>query len=252
MENINHTLQEQIHSLVNGELDEAAAIQLRHQAKTDAVLADELAFSQSLALALQQPELRTAHALLKNVMAEEGFPPPSAGKTYGWKTWLGIASLALLLGSAAYFTARETGFLLSKTQELSRSRLQALENVLFLSNEGQNETSLREGMRQYDAGNYKQAAKQLQTYLNARPDDAARVYLGVARLMDHQPEKAIQALQFPANSPEPPIREAALWYLALAYLEAGNTNKAEATLRLLPPDGLYGLQAAELLQNLKQ
>ncbi|MDX1911683.1 MAG: hypothetical protein SFV22_09380 [Saprospiraceae bacterium] len=252
MENINQPLQEQIHALVNGELDEAAANQLRHQAKTDTALAEELAFSQSLALALKQPELRTAHAVLKNVMAEEGFPPPSTGKTYGWKTWLGIASLALLLGSVAYFTVRETGFLLSETQELSRSRLMALENVLFFSNGGQNEAALRDGMRLYDAGKYKQAAKHLQTYLNARPDDAARVYLGVARLMDHQPEKAVQALQIAANSPEPPIREAALWYLALAYLEAGNADKADATLRLLPPDGLYGPQATELRQNLKQ
>jgi TolA-binding protein len=248
MENIHPSLQEKIQSLVNDELDDASAAQLREQAKNNPALADEVAFSQSLARALRHPEMRAAQTVLKNVIAEEGFPPPA--RSFAWKTWLGIASVVLLLGSATYFTARETGLLLSESQRISRNALQPLENVFFVSNENQPVAALREGMQYYDNGDYQKAAQWLQEYLKKQPDDAARLYLGIARLMERAPEKAVAALEIAAKSPEPPVREAALWYLALAQLENDQTARAKETLNLLPPDGLYGPQAAELLEKM--
>jgi hypothetical protein len=248
-------LQENIHSLVNGELDEAARKTLLEQAKTDPKMADELLFSQSLAQTLRRPDWAAAKATLSAVIAEEGFPPPAppAALQGGWgKWWIGAGAvvLTLLSLSGAYFWAESRGFFPSKAQKISRAAVRPLENVLFLPSGGQALADLQSGMAAYEAGRYAEAASLLDVYANRNSDNAVRIYLGVSRLMSGQAEKAVPPLADAAQSPEPPIQEVALWYLALAYLENDNPRAAKQALELIPPEGLYGAQARELLEKL--
>jgi hypothetical protein len=78
MEQINYILQIQIQAFVNGELQANRRAGLLAQAAEDSTIAEELAFSKSLANALKNRELAAASAILSGVIAEEGFPPPPA------------------------------------------------------------------------------------------------------------------------------------------------------------------------------
>lgn len=255
MENTNYSQQENIQSLVNGELDEAARQALLRQAEAAPELADELAFSHSLALALRHRDMAAASAVLSGVIAAEGFPPPAPAtpSVWGkWATWLGGAALLVLLGIGGYRWADHRGLFRSEAQQLSRATVQPLENVLFLATDGQGLSDLQAGMAAYDARRYAQAARSLDTYLRNRPDNTARVYLGVARLLSGQAAQAVQPLADAAQSPEPPVQEAALWYLALAHLENNNPRAARQAAQALPPDGIYGAQARELLKKIAE
>lgn len=251
MENMNDILQENIRSLVNGELDEPARKTLLGQAQADPRVADELAFGRSLARALRHRELTAARAVLSAVMAEEGFPPPGTTGGGRRRAWTGAAVLVALLLAGAWFWADSAGVFDSPTRKIGRAALQPLENVLFLPNDGPALADLQSGMAAYEAGQYAEAARRLDAYARRNPDNAVRVYLGVAHLMSGQAKKAIPPLAVAAQSSEPPIREAGLWYLALAYLENDDPGAARQALESIPPDGIYGAQARELLKKLK-
>lgn len=248
MENNNYTLQEKLQSFVAGELDETTRRELLRQSRTEPEAADELAFSQNLAIALRHSDMLAAKTVIGAVMAEEGFPPPESSAPAG-KWWLiraGIALAVIGILSIAYFRFTHNSAALSPTQELSRSTVIPLENVLFLPDSGTGLAELQAGMSAYDAGRYAEAARALDTYTNQRTDNAARVYLGVSLLLSGQADAAVAPLSDAALSPEPPVQEAALWYLALTYLEINNPRAAKQTLDRIPDGGLFGDQARQL------
>lgn len=255
MENTNDPLQKNIQALVNGELDENARNALLKQAQADPQVADELGFSQSLALALRHRELVAASSVLNAIITEEGFPPPGSPATVTggrkWWVWASAAVLIMFTLVGGYFWAESAGLFASQPQKISRDALQPLENVLFMPNSGQALPDLQKGMAAYEAAHYNEAAQLLEKYVHRNPDNAARVYLGISRLMAGQSKEAIQPLAEAAQSPVPPIQETALWYLALAYLENNNAHAAVQALESIPPDGLYGFQAQDLLKKIK-
>jgi hypothetical protein len=252
MENTNYPLQEKIQAFVNGDLDASGRRTLLEQSATEPATADELAFSQSLALALRHRDLAAASAVLSGVIAEEGFPPPPpAGSAWArWSGWALGAALLLTLSLSGLWWAQREGWFLSASQQLSQAALQPLENVLYLPSTGQGLADLQTGMAAYDAGQYPAAARSLAAYVQQRPDATAQVYLGVALLLQNQAQPAIQPLADAAQSPEPPVQEAALWYLSLAYLATDQTEAARQTLRLVPADGIFGENARALLQKM--
>lgn len=253
MENNYDTLQEQLRALASGELDEAARQALHEKARNSPEIADELAFSNNLVTALRHSDMLAAKTILDKVIEEEGFPPPAAPGPSG-KWWLIRAGMALAvvgLLSLAYFWNAGRSTSLSESQELSRHATQALENVLFLPDTGIGIADLRSGMAAYDAARYAEAARALGAYVDRRGDNAARVYLGVSFLLSGQARAAIAPLADAARSPEPPVQEAALWYLALAYLETDNPRAARQALESIPAGGLFGDQARELKDKIK-
>jgi TolA-binding protein len=252
MENTNYPLQEKIQSFVSGDLDEAARRALLDQSGNDAATADELAFSQSLARALRHREMATAAAVLSSVIAAEGFPPPPTPSVWAkWGGWAIGTAFVLALLTAGYFWAESRDMFLSEHQKRSKSALEPLENVLFLPNEGEGLADLQSGMKAYDAGRYRDAARALTAYVAQRPDPSANVYLGVSHLLSGKTERAITPLTEAAKSPEPPVQEAALWYLALAYLADNQPDAARKTLEGIPPDSVFGEKAQTLLTDLK-
>ncbi len=250
MENTNYPIQEKIHDLVQQKLDPAQQQELREQARREPELSDELRFSQNLALALRNREMLAASAVLSEVIAEEGFPaPPATGKQGGWKIWFIAAILAIGLGTGVYFWAFPPGApTASVPQQLAQNALQPLENVLFV---GTASDALNTAMQAYDAADYPKAAQLLATYTQNNPDFAALTYLGVARLMDGKAQAAIAPLADAQQSPEPPVQEAARWYLGLAYLATNRPDAAREVLRMIPPDSIFGPQAAQILQQLQ-
>lgn len=252
MENTNYPIQEKIHDLVQNKLDPAQQQALREQARQQPELSDELRFSQNLALALRNREMLAASAVLTQVITEEGFPTsgsPSAGST-GWKTWLMALVVALSVGTGVYFWATSSAEpVASETQQLAQNTLQPLENVLFIGTASAGE--LKTAMQAYDAADYPKAAQLLAAYTQNNPDFAALTYLGVARLMNGQAQAAIAPLADAQQSQEPPVQEAARWYLGLAYLATNRPDAAREVLLAIPPDSVFGPQAAQLLQKIQ-
>ncbi|MBK9337886.1 MAG: hypothetical protein IPM98_15605 [Lewinellaceae bacterium] len=252
MENTNQSLQEKIQAFVADELDGSARQALLEQAQATPEIADEIAFSQSLARMLRHPDATAASVAIAGVIAEEGFPPPPPTFSFfktGWK-WLGAAAVCLILAGGGYLVAERFGMPATPTQKLSRTTLEPLENVFFLPADNGQLPELQRAMTAYDAHHYSDAAPAFEAYLAKRPDSAVRLYLGVSRLLSGQADKAIQTLSVAALSNEPPIREAAHWYLALAYLEKNNPSAARRTLLEIPPDGIFGARAKSLLNTL--
>ncbi|MBX2892946.1 MAG: tetratricopeptide repeat protein [Saprospiraceae bacterium] len=255
MENTNLSLQEKIQAFVAGELDDASRQALLQQAQADPDIADEIAFSQSLARALRYPDAVAASATIAAVMAEEGFPPPpppaptfSLRKTV-WK-WLGGGAALLILALGGYLVAERATASATTSQQLSRTALEPLENVFSLPSNAEQLPDLQRAMTAYDAGRHAEAIRAFEAYLAKRPDSAARLYLGVSYLLSGQADKAIQPLSLASLSEEPPLKEAAFWYLALAYLERNNTLAARQALSEMPLDGIYHTKAKALLDAL--
>jgi hypothetical protein len=255
MESTNYNLQNSIQSLVSGDLDAEEKKRLVEQARNNPEVADELAFGQSLALALRHRDTVAVSAMLSAIIAEEGFPPPAPTGTSGWAKWGGwVAGASILIVSllGLYTWADRSGYFASEAQKLSRQHLQHLENVFFIGNTPQSPVLLQQGMAAYDAKRYPEAAALLGQYLDTRPDNAARVYLGVSLLLSGQSDRATGALADAAQSEEPPIREAAQWHLALAYLENDQPEAAQSLLETIPTDGIYADQARALLEKIRQ
>lgn len=260
MEQINYTLQIQIQAFVNGELQANRRAGLLAQAAEDSTIADELAFSQSLANALKNRELAAASAILSGIIAEEGFPPPPAPTNDTWwtagKGWLLGSILIVMMGAGTFYglTQYQTGRAArAYNQQLVQNTLLPLENVLLLAPANSVASDLlKRGMDAYDAAQYKTAAQALSTYCEQMPDPAARVYLGIAYLMDGHAKLAIGPLLEVSQAAELPVREAASWYLSLAYLAENEVALAKKTIMQLPPDGLFGPAALDLLAKLQK
>jgi hypothetical protein len=249
MENTNYPLQENIQALVNGELDAASRKKMLEEAQQLPGFEEELAFSQSLARALKHQEMVEARVILNNIIQEEGFPATAPTPRVHWRFWMTTVLLSCVI-TGAFFWASSQGYFLSDAQKLSRQSIQPLDNVLYLPQSGAEIATLKEGMAAYDAGDYPRAAKQLAAYNKLRPDNTALLYQGIAHLLAHTADAAIDPLTRAATSPEPPVKEAALWYLALAQLEKNEWDAARSTLSAIPADGIFGADAQELLKKI--
>jgi len=139
----------------------------------------------------------------------------------------------------------------SREQQLSRQWLEPMENVLFVPENQPGLDALKKGMAAYDAADFKQASQQLESYLALQPDHPARIYLGVAQLINRDAANAVATLAIATRSPEPPVMEAAYWYLALAWLEQGNPEAAKEALQQIPAGSDYAERAAGLLEQIK-
>jgi hypothetical protein len=250
MENINYQLQEKIQSYVNKGMDDAAKRELQAQAQSEPGAAEELAFSQSLVKALRHREMTAAAAVLSEVIRQEGFPPPAAPTTSfwsQWSSWIIGSVLILAIAGGGFFWADSQGMFLTADQKKAQLALTPLENVFFTNTpqDGPEIGRLRAGMQAYDAGKYADAAR----IMTDVPELNVQLYVGVSHLMNDNPDKAIGPLTEVLQSPEPPVREAASWYLALAYHLDNQPDEAKRILRKIPQEGLYGEQAKKLLQD---
>lgn len=247
MENTNYPLQDKIQSFVSGDLTPEERRVLYDETAKDPEVADELAFSQSLALALRHREMMAAATVLSGVIAKEGFPPPPATVSFWAKygSWAKGAFALLTVLVTGYFWAESQDIFLTSEQKRAKMALKPMENVLYFPNDGSSVAAFREGMAAYDSANYKEAAR----LLDGVADDHAKIYQGVSNLMSNQPERAIQPLTAAVRSQEPPVHEAALWYLALAYHISGQPEQAHEMLRQIDPDGIFGEQAKTFLNN---
>ncbi len=106
------------------------------------------------------------------------------------------------------------------------------------------------GLADYQAGRYTEAARRLEHYVAAEPDDdEARFYLAVSLLLDGKPRRAIPHLDRLVAGGGGYLRDS--WYLAQAYLAVGEPDAARPYLRAVAAgDWIHSDRAREQLAAL--
>lgn len=112
-----------------------------------------------------------------------------------------------------------------------------------------------EGLSDYQDGRYADASQKLEAVLTAKPKEPESLfYAGIAHLAEGQLDSSIMRLEEAIGGEQPtdtPVKQAASWYLSLAYLKAGNTEQAKNSLQQVAnSDSPYSAQANQLLQEL--
>jgi hypothetical protein len=117
---------------------------------------------------------------------------------------------------------------------------------------GRQQNLMAEGLRNYNSGNYREAAGQFEEVLAFQPvNRQAQFYTGNAYLNMKQSRRAIPMLGAVAETNDSPYYESAKWYLALAYLERNNREEAKKILTEIKYEGgIYWEQAAKILEDL--
>ena len=114
--------------------------------------------------------------------------------------------------------------------------------------------TFQKAMQQYDQGNFANAAA---LFHAVDPSDVlfpqGQFYAGIAHLAVNDSRSAIGSLLIAADFAPDDLKEAAKWYLSLAYLANGQEDIAKRTLEELAEtsNDIYGEKAGQVLNDLK-
>lgn len=98
--------------------------------------------------------------------------------------------------------------------------------------------ALEEALAPYQSDNYAEAARRLEELRKKYPRMAeAPFYLGICQLFLNQNEAASKSLKDAVNLAEPPLSQAAAWYLALAFHRQGKDDLARPLLEAVCKTG---------------
>lgn len=175
----------------------------------------------------------------------------SEGKVRSFPRWYFAAAAVILLLIVPFY------FILKPSPSLFEQNFEAYPDPY--SSRGRITDELREAGVDYRDGKYAESIVHFDTHLEAFPLDSEAVFFsGVAHLAAGESEEAIsflaplQVTGFLYSSP-------AQWYLALAYLQADQTDKAKPVLEAISKrkDTLrnknsYREKASELLKELEE
>lgn len=254
MEN-NFDFQETLRASLAGELTPEAQAAFEALLRQSPEAMEEYRFSLQLSKALRHRDVLTAAAVAQRVVGEEGFPPPPAPASGGTSAIrvLAVAGVALTLvlaGWLGYTQGRERGWWGQPAAvRMAQPFVKPLENVLALPDDPARLPDLQAGMDAYNSGNYALAAERLTAYCTQNAEASACLYAGTAHLLAGNPRTAVRLLEPLRASNEPPVRETALWYLALAYFQNNQPDEARRVLNDLPPGNLYENEVKRLLEQ---
>lgn len=263
--------QERIYQYLQGTLKGPELSQFKADLQTNKALEEELAFSQAMMMTLKNKEALAVNHQLKGIISSktiepdfdalkefettEGLEDIPEQKSIQDKNWgkgliggaLGLIVLTIFL---SIFSGIWNPFLTNKAANpLVLPHLVPFENVI--SADAINNPVIEKGMAAYASENYVAAIPLLQNYLQDNKDANVRFYLGISHLLNLEAEKAIPILERTVDTSVPPMLEVAKWYLALAYIEAGQIPAARVTLIALQGTAVYEAKATALLLALE-
>ncbi len=255
MQTQDNIFQQKLQAFVAGDMNEQERTSFSEATNADPEMAAELKFSQDLAGALRRQEHEAMSSMLRQIISEEGFPPPTSPSAPGgargagrsWSVGISAAIVAAIIGVGAL------GFQLGWFGTGGSSPVDAyivpLEDLIAIPEGSAIAPMLQDGMKAYDQGDYMQASTLLGKYYGVNRELNVGLYHGVSLLLTDRPKEAIKVLEGVRQSNELPIRESAEWYLALAYMKAGDAAQAKSILNGIPTNGLYSDKAKALLQQ---
>lgn len=246
-----------VQKFIRGELTGNDLVKIKELLKTDENFKAEVFFSKQLYWIGRNEELVNDYLLYKsaiksinivpeNETGQDGIDSLNKSKLWFWisigGSILGIIIISVLLLSRFGIISNEPPL------QLAFEYLEPYENVLTIPNDPSNVLFL--AMQAYDNGNYPLAESRLEEIIVNSNDQNIKLYLSVTYLFNQKPNRAIQLLEALKENPNDGFQNDAIWYLALAQLEANNVKAAKAELESLRDDIQYGAKSKALLEKL--
>lgn len=218
---------------------------------------DEFLRSTPVETILSDPELADLRLEEAERIRNRVFAAVGAGKRW-WRRSLAIAAtvtVALLAGLLWYprtapqiATPRPTVF------QVKKAPVKLPASVLVWRGAGDEYAAeLGRAIALYRAGQYSEAAQQLEAVTRSYPQSAeAHFYLGVSQLLLGRPSDARESLKRAGEIDRGSLADDISWYLALAHVKRGNPIDAETELRkLCAKPGPYAARACAGLQEIE-
>ncbi len=258
-------MSETLHSLIpeylQEQLSETDKQALRQRAATDPAFSAELDFQKKAAQAVRDAEylrlkkmLRDEDALLKKSEKHAG----ATGRTVhlnSWKRYAAAAAMIAVCFSGWWLFVRET------PQKMFAAAFTPYENVLSDEYGGPTEretvkliNDVEQAFLDLKDKKYPLAAASFERLVGTKNDPRFKFWQAQALAADDKADVAIPLLENFTADPKSTFYGAAHWYLALAYLQAGDAANAKNWLEKLVADPLIferKKEAAELLGKLK-
>lgn len=211
----------------NGLLSNEEQRALEVRAATDPVLGAEFSLRKKMeAFPRQEAEREALVATLHRVGAEFFQPTPKEQATLrvarnNLQRWIALAASLALVAAAIWFFSQPG----TPTYEQY-----AQHPTLSLTVMGQTEQAKTEAETAFAQGDFERANLALEQVLRDEPDNLkARFYLGIC-LLELRKAAEARAIFEPLASGNSALREDAMWYLGLSYLQENNLPACRAAL----------------------
>ncbi|MDN4165108.1 hypothetical protein QWY31_06325 [Cytophagales bacterium LB-30] len=242
--------QERIDAYLRNELSEAEKRQFEIECAEKPELAKEWAEMQKIHKGIQA---HNRQQLLSEMAAWEA---KGSQKSF-IQTWYRYAAAVVVLAAVgiAYFFLQQKN---ASPIELYTAYYAHYPNHLTSQTRGEDihpEHTLALAMQAYEAGDYPLAIAKLKEELGKNPQNlAVRTYLGLAFLENDQAPSAIVYLQAAFQAKDPEYGTVAGWYLALAWLKTGDTERSLQVLEEIKKssDPYYAQKATTLYDSIGQ
>lgn len=233
-------------ALINGYFEDSLStdqIEEVHQLlASDSEFAAEYEFQKELQISLKKEERRDLKAMF-NSLSEEN--TPSKAKVFQLRPWLVAASIAMIVGLAAWFLFFNTSGL--NTDQLYAANFAPYDNVIHPIERGNQLEDLKSrAFTAYENEEYP-AALQLFEELHIKQNDSYIDFYSAMVLMQlQQQEEAIPLLQGYIEK-DGELKERAIWYLALAHLKQNEIEQSKMQLQILTQKKGFKSEASEKL-----
>jgi tetratricopeptide (TPR) repeat protein len=167
-----------------------------------------------------------------------------------WRIYYRVAAVLLIAVSVLLYLFSQK----PQHENLFEKYFKPYPNIISITRGENSEMRLKQGLVEYEFGNYQEAIPIFEQVSRSEPQNAtAQFYLGIAQLCLNQTDPAIAQLQRVISIGENPFVEPAQWYLGLAALKSGNLDQANAIFDNLRAESRnYKQQSSELLNSLKK
>ena len=217
--------------------------------RNDAQFREEFDYNKEL---LESMQMHYKSALKDKLRAlEDTAPAPFRKKASTWPTYklAGIAAavtILMALGYGLFFNQPDP-------QRTFAQYYSPYYNVLEGTERSGNTTRGSLAMRLYDQQRYEEAARVFDRVVRQLPNNSAfRFYAALSQMSAGQADAAITNLQQVLKNPQDQWHEPARWYLGLAHLQQGDTEKARELLQAIAAsESSYRRQAREVLDALE-
>jgi predicted Zn-dependent protease len=167
-------------------------------------------------------------------------------KPFILRGWLAAASIAMFALAAYWFVFREKPVQLSPLVAAYFKPYPAI----GITRGGDEQNIRLEALKTYAGNDYKHAIPLLQKAFDVEQDSLLLLYKSIAHIGNGEATQAQPILESLQNHTS--LTETAQWYLALAYIESKNKEKALPLLQnTLSAEGSYQQAAQELLEKIK-
>ena len=210
--------------------------------KTDAAFASEFEFQKELQVSLKKEERQNIKTMFTDLVENKVKPET---KVIQLRPWLAAASIALLVGLAAWFVFLNAPSL--NTDQLYAANFKPYDNVIHPIERGNQLEDLK--TRAFTAYENEEYPKALDLFkeLHIKQNDAYIDFYSAMVLMQlNKHEEAIPLLEGYIEK-EGELTDRASWYLALAYLKLDNIEASKAQLNKLIASGTFKIETAKKL-----